>query len=153
MENTDPIAARKSSFWTNIRAGAIYFLAGIVASPLFSIVFKKPLDSLDKWLNSETGPETGKRQQPPAPPSQDREILIENVGVKNGAIPSRLPANVIAPIGFRFRNPARPFSNNRARACPEAIRLISSPADVRVICTRPDVPVIRSRLAAGQRPR
>ncbi len=55
-KNTDPELNRKSSFRTNIQAGAIYFLAGLVASPFFSIVFKKPIEKFDKWLNGENEP-------------------------------------------------------------------------------------------------
>ncbi len=50
-KNTDPVANNKSSFWINIRAGAIYFVAGLIASPIGSILLKRPLDDFDKWFN------------------------------------------------------------------------------------------------------
>jgi hypothetical protein len=55
-KNTDPVANNKSSFWINIRAGAIYFIAGLIASPMASIFFKKPMDDLDKWYNGADKP-------------------------------------------------------------------------------------------------
>jgi hypothetical protein len=50
---TNPDEANKAGFRINIQAGAIWFVAGLVASPLCGIIFKQPLAAFDKWVNSK----------------------------------------------------------------------------------------------------
>jgi hypothetical protein len=50
-KGVDPQSNKKSSFWTNMRAGAIYFIAGLILSPVAAIVCKHQLSDLDELLH------------------------------------------------------------------------------------------------------
>jgi hypothetical protein len=76
-ENTDPKTSGKASFWINMKAGAVYFAAGLVASPVGGILLKKPFDRLDHLVN---GQQTVTLPAPPAPPAQGALLIDPKTG-------------------------------------------------------------------------
>jgi hypothetical protein len=151
-KNTDPIAARKSGFRINIKAGIIFFLAGLFASPLFSIVFKKPLETIDRLINGKAKMKSEKARPAPEPPLQDQDIPVENTKLKNPAAPLNSHSNASAPLEFRRHATIHTAASKRISAYPKAVQKTSRPYGIHLICLRPTIPVIRSRLIADQRP-